>query len=135
MKPLVFYFSFYLEETEEELTKGFIVDNPLPFYEKMKGKKFEDIEEILYDKITEKIESKFGVHDWSSSPNKNVDAIGYTTYEVEQKNIDKLMDIWHNEFIKRGADCSKIVDIKNNGDDFDIYNDIKTQLNQKKLKL
>lgn len=130
MKPLVFYFTFSLEDTDEEVIYGFNVENPLPFYEMLGGKAFEEVEDGIYDEVTQIVESKYGVHDWSSSPNNNVDAIGYTTYEVERKNIDKVMNFWRNEFIESGCNCSKIVTISQqalNGDDFAIYNDIKLQ--------
>lgn len=130
MKPLVFYFTFSLEDTDEEITYGFNVENPLPFYKMLGGENFEDVEDGIYDEITQELESNFGVHDWSSSPNNNVDAIGYTTYEVEKNDISKLMNAWNNEFIESGCSCSKVVNVSKtavSGDDFAIYSDIKLQ--------
>ena len=133
MKPLVFYFTFSLEDTDKEITYGFNVENPLTFYKMLGGETFEDVEDGIYDEITQELESNFGVHDWSSSPNNNVDAIGYTTYEVEKNDISKLMTAWHNEFIKAGCSCSKVVEVSSNavaGDDFAIYTDIKSQIKE-----
>lgn len=130
MKPLVFYFTFSLEDTDEEITYGFNVENPLHFYKMLGGETFEDVEDGIYDEITQELESNFGVHDWSSSPNNNVDAIGYTTYEVEKNSVAKLMTAWHNEFIESGCSCSKVVVVSKSavsGDDFAIYSDIKLQ--------
>lgn len=131
MKPLVFYFTFSLDD--KELTYGFNVENPLPFYKMLGGSSFEESQDSLYGQITQKLEAVFGVHDWSSSPNENVEAIGYSTYEVEKKKIAKLMNAWQMEFIKAGCTCSAVMKVSSSavaGDDFAIYNNIKSQIKE-----
>lgn len=69
----------------------------------------EDAEKLLknldsnerMEEITDYIASKYGVHDWRSSPNDKVNAIGFTTYEVEKENISKVMSE-RRESYKRG---------------------------------
>ncbi len=135
MKPLIFYFNFHDEESETEKMFGFIVNEPIHLYRFLGAETFDE-QDSLYELITETIESKYGVHDWSSSPNPQVDAIGYTTYEVEKQNISQVMQEWKNQIEKTGSSCSKIVQITNNaslGDDLSIYNQILTIANSNKI--
>ena len=123
-KCLVFYFNFYDENTETESTYGFIVNNPGNLYAKTGVAGFHEFNEILYDDITEKLESEFGVHDWSSSPNEAVNAIGYTTYEVETDDIPVLMNKWSEWFSNNGGEPTPVVLLSEEaaqGDDLSVF--------------
>lgn len=130
MKPIVFYFSFSLDsENDDSIMKtfGFAIKDPMPFYKSLNATNFEDIQENFYNTITEDIESRYGVHDWSSGPSDDVDGIGYCTYEVEEENIQKLMNEWHEVFTKTGCICTPIVEVNPDvlsGQDYDIYQNI-----------
>lgn len=144
VKPLVFYFNFYNEDEEEadgdtvsfesETYLGFVVQDPSPIYKKFGVSLFKEFLEKIYSDCAEEIESEFGVHDWSSSPCDEVDAIGYTTYEVEKENQSKLMETWRNVFKDAGCECTEVVVVNDDSDDFAIYNDIMKSVNKPKLK-
>jgi hypothetical protein len=42
------------------------------------------------------LESRFGVHDWSTSEQDDgtIEDIGFTTYEVDKKEVAELLEIW-----------------------------------------
>jgi len=86
--PAIFYFDFSFGD-ESSITYGFTGN-----LEKYKIKHIyefmEDVEQIRID-----LEEKFGVHDWSSSPDYRVMCFGgYTTYEVEPEAAPQLMELW-----------------------------------------
>lgn len=130
VNPLVFYFCFAPEEVANEMsekTYGFLIENPLAFYNSLGGSQFKDIEDVLYEKVTEDIESSYGVHDWSTGPSTDVDAIGYASYEVEPRKELELMMLWRDRFISSGCVCSDVVKVDEsaaNLQDADIYADI-----------
>jgi hypothetical protein len=111
VKPLVFYFLFSDPDTDAESTHGFFVDDPRAFYESLGASSYREAMDGLYDKVTEEIESDFGVHDRSSAPNDAVDAIGYTTYEVSSGKIPELMNTWREVFVRAGCDCSSVATV------------------------
>ncbi len=122
-KPFVFYFTFFDEDTEQESTFGFIIQDISPFLKKSNISHF-SVDTSFYNEIFCKLENKYGVHDWSSSPNDKVDAIGYTTYEVPSEQFLNLLSEWQLEFSKIGCICSSIVEIDesaSSGDDWDVY--------------
>lgn len=113
----VFYFSFYNEETETSRGCGFLY-NP-------EALDIDVDEGDFYDEVCSDIEDQYGVHDWSSSP-AGIQAIGYTTYEVE--DVDGCMNTWQKKFVELvGEDnVSKWVEYEEDStdDDLVIYNKI-----------
>lgn len=130
MKPLVFYFHFLVNLGNEKLY-GFIIQDPAQVYAALGTSTFAEFNEKLYDEVTAPIESEYGVHNWSTGPSERVDAIGYTTSEVDESSIPALMDAWRDWFVKTGAEVSKTVvifDDRFGKSDFQIYNMIKVVL-------
>jgi hypothetical protein len=128
MKPLVFYFTFDDPETDELSLHGFVIEDPTKFYESLDVSNFDDFDEIavrLYEVHTEEIEAEYGVHDWSSRPSEAVDAIGYTTYEVESDRIPDLMNEWRNRFVSAGCVTTEVQRLDSetfgHGNDEEIY--------------
>lgn len=119
MKNFVFYFLFYDENTEKQTTYGFTI----PGFNKTTD---EIINTEWFENALDNISSKYGVHDWSSSPNHKVEAVGYTSYEIDKINYMNVMNDWRNIFVKENPDAvvTKIVKIiyNNNDDDLSIYN-------------
>ncbi len=129
MKPLVFYFNFSIEETETEKTLGFIVENPKLFYISLGYSNYKQTMGCFYEDVAEELESEYGVHDWSSAPSKEVDAIGYTTYEVLEEYIPDLMSAWRQKFLDAGCNVTEIINIPLSisvKQDKDIYDYIKS---------
>ena len=128
MTDTVFYFEFgvYDEQTdcEELINKGFIIeDYEFSSYNQNKCDAFEN--------ITSDMESKYGVHDWCTGPDSEVDGIGYGSGEVEKHKIDELMEDWQKVFIQDNATVSKVIDFDRDyeDNDHDIYQKIKRGLN------
>ncbi len=58
---------------------------------------------IMYDAIEEKkLETEYGVHDYSGRSLPNMIVIGFNTYEVERSKIKPLMKIWEKILISAG---------------------------------
>lgn len=123
MKPLVFYFTFFNEDTEVEKTFAFVTENPKLFYSSLKISNFDDLSESdVFSNLFNTMENRYGVHDWSSSPRPEVDAIAYSTYEVDDNEISNVMNDWLNAFTKSGCICTPIVEITTlNTNDYQIY--------------
>jgi hypothetical protein len=141
MLPTVFYFDFqndYFDENDKTITSyGFIIssegtENILRNTHSVDFKEF--IDSVDSDDAllaySQDIESDYGVHDWGTSPDPRVNAIGYGTYEVEKSKIAKLMNTWREVFVKlAGADnVSQVVQLSKTGNgggnDFDVYTEI-----------
>lgn len=122
MKDLVFYFKFTNDAEDEEVghsaTYGFVVKKM--FYEE------EDDIEVM--DFAYEMEELYGVHDWSSSPTKEVHGIGFTSYEVETKNHLELMEKWRQFFVRLCFTVTDIVRLDDSDvrdlDDYDIYKEI-----------
>ena len=129
-KPGVFYFDFFDGETEKTVMYGFIMN--------MLSENLEEELDDSYDDKLEELESEYGVHDWSSSPNEAVSGIGYTSYEVEPDRHLELMGKWQQYFDTRDdvENVSHIVLVSESHmdediqhlDDYDIYRAIKEKL-------
>jgi hypothetical protein len=131
IKPLVFYFNFYFEEEEENsegecpsASFGFIVYPTRPISMEHVNVV---IEKDWYIDALDKIESYYGVHDWSSSPTEEVEAIGYTTYEISRELAPEVMNLWRQVFVKQAGEdnVSKVVEIGKinaNANDTEIFN-------------
>lgn len=119
----VFYFAFDNDE-QPNATYGFIVPDAAAVFEKFYASGFEDMVEQLYDTDQfDRIESAFGVHDWSTAPSPEVDAIGFNTYEVAPDQIATLMELWRDVFTTSTAP-GPVVEIPETvtlGDDAAIY--------------
>ena len=77
----------------------------------------------MLDDVDE-FESRYGVHDWSTSPDDRVHAIGFSSYEVEQDKVDELMEGWRQHFITKGLEVTEVVQYISDDDydsDFDVY--------------
>lgn len=88
---LSFYFNFYNEDTDQEVNYGFLIG----INKDVGVDTFIDSEE--FDDVFDRLESKFGVHDWCSHPVHGYKAIGYTTYEVDDPKA--LMEQWRTAFV------------------------------------
>lgn len=120
-KDTVFYFSFS-QDDDSEISKSFIIKN---FdYELIENDDIDWIDQV------NNMEEEYGVHDWGSGPNDNVNGIGYNTYEISEDKINEVMEKWRNYFISKGATVSKVVDldISLDLDDYDIYKLVKEKL-------
>lgn len=95
MEKFIFYFSFSLDNCDEQKTFGFLcseVDFGKFVY-------FQGFIEDMYDQdVVDDIESDYGVHDWATSPVEGVNAIGFCTYEVKEEEIPSLMKSWQKAF-------------------------------------
>ena len=121
----VFYFDFSFDDVDDNDEYLYVV-----YGFTFSGKEISIEDEFESDSwidIVEKLESEYGIHDWSSKPNDNVYAIGYTTYEVEEDKVLELMNKWRERLVSVVGESgvgkiTKIVDYDTIGDDFDIYN-------------
>lgn len=122
MKDLVFYFEFTNdvedEDTDHPDIYGFIVKNMT----------YNEIWDDIVVDFSSDMEELYGVHDWSSSPTKEVHGIGFTSYEVETKNHLELMEKWRHIFVNLAYNVSEVVKLDNSNfidlDDYDIYKEI-----------
>lgn len=123
MKDIIFYFAFDFDEGCQEVHAFKVLHTPL-LYRALGVADFAELNERLYDAITEDLESRFGVHDVSSSPSPEVDGIGYTSYEVSRADVPVLMDAWRQWFSNHCALVSQIYTLPESvlsGTDADIY--------------
>jgi hypothetical protein len=102
MKKLggVFYFTFSFEGENDECSDITMAFNLTPEAVEILGGE-DCFESDWFLNFVEKMECKFGVHDWSSSPVDEVVGIGYSTYEVSKKDAPKCMEQWRKFFIKK----------------------------------
>lgn len=132
MKPAVFYMKFFDEDTEEELTYGFIIQpvGVAKISKVQQGKM--SIDNSLFAKDADELETIYGVHDWSSAPSDEVEGIGYTTYEVERSRILELTSKWREVFmtLAGGDQVSEVVKISSADmqNDTEIYQQVNAQL-------
>lgn len=88
-----FYYVFIDEEKSEQHTYGFVVNSRV-------AKSFEDMVEFeLFGELTANIESVYGIHDWTSSPTDNPNAIAFTSYEVDPNRYKQLMTVWREQLV------------------------------------
>jgi hypothetical protein len=119
--PGVFYFNFYFED-ETNIVYGFLIKkSATEYFQKIPS--LEDCD--WYERIFDKLEGKYGVHDWSSSPTQEIKGIGYTSYEVEKSKTINLMKQW-NQYFKKYIGEEHIgnviqVPIQSIGNDLEIY--------------
>lgn len=98
MSEALFYFDFYDESNGHQRIVGFHVAN-LPDTE------WEKIEKTVCEH-TYSLEMEYGIHDWSSSPSEGTNAIGYTSYEIVDKNLqNELMEKWKYVFSTEYPEC------------------------------
>jgi hypothetical protein len=125
-KPGVFYMYFSFDDGTEQLC-GF---NITPEGVEQLQSIIDDGE--FYEEFIDGIESEFGVHDWSSSPNEAVEGIGITSDEIDKNMAAKCMDRWIStigDFVGDECVSSKWVEIDlDYNDDLDVYNKINEQL-------
>ena len=131
MNDFIFYFNFSFDD-ESEINYSFICS----------PSKLQKVDIIIqsekYEKMVEVLESEYGVHDWSTFPSDMIEAIGYTTYEVEKEKSLELMEKWQTFFVEKFGkeNVTDIVIVRSNFlDDFDMYEKTKKEINKKKLKL
>jgi hypothetical protein len=112
---IVFYFKFDLEdETEKNLgfliTKVDLIKNGFSNFDSF-------VEDAIFPEA-ERLEYKYGVHDWSTSPKDNINAIGYTTYETPENEIPKLLKEWQDVFYKYLPEAlvSNIIEVEGRND-------------------
>lgn len=126
----VFYFDFYNEDknTEESVSRlfGFNFNSSTPV----------DIEDGWFCDMFNELEGEYGVHDWSSSPNDEVSAIGYTSYEVDPVFQVELMKLWQQAFVNQfgKGNVTPVVflgEIKPTDDDLSIFKRINNSFVQK----
>lgn len=132
MKDIIFYFAFDFDEGGQEV-HAFQVKHTALLYRSVGVSDFAELTDRLYDLVTAELESRFGVHDWSTSPSDEVDGIGYTSYEVSRENLPVLMDAWRDWFRNHFALVSQIYTIPvamHSGSDDDIYRELTTQISQ-----
>lgn len=124
----VFYFTFAVED-EQEVTMGFVVADASAMFDSLSADGFEHMVDRLYEEgQIDKIESEFGVHDWSSSPSPEVDAIGYCTYEVDASQILMLMERWRKVFAAGSpTEAIEVPKSVTQGSDLDVYQYITTR--------
>ena len=118
MKPGIFYFSFSLDN-DKSVSYGFtLTPNAVLIIEPLLAL------DSWYNDIVDPLESKYGVHDWASSPSNEVMGIGYCTYEVAKNKCELLMDDWRTTIAHLvGEDnVGPVVKLKNtNLPDYEIY--------------
>lgn len=136
MKPAIFYFNFYNENTEENHFFGFEIKNIEYILSKINKNNFEEMVGHIYENDFDDIESDYGVHDWSTSPSESVDSIGFTSYEIESEHWNTVLEKWRDVFNRLGGECSEIVEINARqsmqGDDMEIYKTIKDSIERKR---
>ena len=131
MKPTVFYFEFYDENTEKSIVKGFNIN--VDFHSISPDCEFNDFcEDSDFSNHVCAMESDYGVHDWSSSPRDEVNGIGYTTYEIPRKNIDLVMDK-HRQFFVDLVGEENVTPVVTIGDDVSMDDDYVIYLTIKAL--
>lgn len=88
----VFYFYFINESTDIFTVYGFSIAAE----HKLSIHRLEDGEDHFSDLVSA-FES-FGIHDFSASPTKKVEGIGYQSYEVLPEHYELLMNSWRMAF-------------------------------------
>ena len=132
-KPAVFYFSFVDEEKETDFKEA---DFEVRYAFNISEKGVAKIEAACSDtfdqwtctgliEYAEEME-KYGVHDWSSSPDDRVYGIGYSTYEITSEKIQSVMKEWREIFISLvGAEnVSLVVKVSAEGYDYEVYQEV-----------
>ena len=112
MKPCVFYFEFVIHrgglddvaaEDDDTIVKMYaFVINPAGM-EKI-GTVNTFTQEEWYENTFWELEGNYGVYDWSTMPSDEVEAIGYTSYEVDSELIEDLMNEWRNALAEKCGD-------------------------------
>ncbi|KVP97054.1 hypothetical protein WJ97_14645 [Burkholderia ubonensis] len=122
-ESFVFYFSF--QEGDAARTYGFLVRNVSVLLAALNAEDFSVFTELLYADIVDELEGEYGVHDWSTRPSQEVEAIGFTSYEVEPDDEKTLLERWQAWFVSKGATVTPVVpvdeSVAHDGDDFAIY--------------
>ena len=128
MKDTVFYFGFSLYDPDTEIddyvNKGFVIRN-FEFCVDDEDEAEKRTEEWLL--VVDNFESQYGVHDWATSPDDRVDAIGLCSYEVKKDKIDELMEGWRQHFIDKGHEVTEVVNYIPNDEyesDYVVYQKI-----------
>lgn len=124
MNDIIFYFAFDVDDDGRKEVHAFSVTHTPLLYRSLGVANFDEMTDQLYDLVTSDLESRFGVHDWSSSPAQGVDGIGYTSYEVSRSDIPVLMDAWRDWFNHHNGLVSQIYTLPEavlSGSDADIH--------------
>lgn len=119
--PGIFYFDFYFED-ENHIVYAFLIKKSAnEYFQKIQS--LEDCE--WYEQIFDKLEGKYGVHDWSSSPTQEINGFGYTSYEVKKSKMLSLMNQWNKYFKKYIGEehIGNVIQVPNQfiGNDLEIY--------------
>lgn len=117
----VFYFVFYDEDTDTNNVYGFVFAGPAD--ESL-------LESDEFETLFDNIESKYGVHDWSTRPCDSIFAIGYTSYEIIDDQQIKCIEEWRQGIstlagISNVSTYVKIDNYDATDDDYSLFNKIK----------
>lgn len=99
----IFKFYFSVDEKFKSIIAYFIINEDKNNSE---IKKIVDTPNSDFYKLTEKSEDLYGIHDVSFCPDDEL--FGFTSYEVEEENIPKIMENYRNLFIKEGYEVDKV---------------------------
>lgn len=99
----IFTFYFSVDEKFKSIIAYFIINEDKNNSE---IKKIVDTPNSDFYKLTEKSEDLYGIHDVSFRPDNEL--FGFTSYEVEEENIPKIMENYRNLFIKEGYKVDKV---------------------------
>jgi hypothetical protein len=136
MKDIVFYMTLYdcTGKGPHDVTRGFVIQKTAALYERLNQPSFAALTEYIFDEKTQDLEDEFGIHDWSTTPAKEVDGIGYRSYEVAPTQLDELLTRWRDWFVSLGVTVTGVFELPvkdvQNLTDFDIYVDFLQQQDQ-----
>lgn len=127
MNEAVFYFDFYYGD-DQSRALSLLINDPL-------HRPWAVVSEEIYDAAA-MFEDDYGVHDVSSAPVENVDAIGFTSYEVEEEEKQlELMEKWRQKIVDMfpGIEVSDVQRVKmtSKDDDLSILNKTKKKVRMK----
>jgi hypothetical protein len=126
LKKSIFSFHFSLDEKEEFQIAAFTVDKKHPCKELEDLTTSKDFETLVRD-----CEEEYGVHDVSCSP--ETEFMGFTSYEVEKENIDKVMKIFSDFFTAKGFTVSEVMkfEVSYNEEEEESYDQCQEELDEK----
>lgn len=107
----VFYFTFYDHDNCD--AAGEAASRSLAFCVGNIVRPWKELENDLADAVSE-LEEEYGTHDWNTSP-AGVNAIGYSSSEVEVSCYNELMEVYRQEFLNHSPNCvvSNVFEVPN----------------------
>lgn len=99
----IFTFYFSIDEKFKSIIAYFVINEDKNNSE---IKKIVDTPNSDFYKLTEKSEDLYGIHDVSFRPNNEL--FGFTSYEIKEENIQKIMENYRSLFIKEGYEVDKV---------------------------